>query len=220
MRAAIFDLDGTLVHSAPGLWHAVNRFLAEDHLAPLPLEQITGFIGLGLPNFVRCITQERIPNLDAAGLDAAITRFSAIYDEDPLRGCQLYDGCAATLAALADQGWRIGLCTNKPIVTAREILAKTGIADWFDTVTGGDSLPQRKPDPEPLWHTIHALGVQPQQVVYIGDSAVDALTAERAAIRFAFFTGGYSQGQVFRSDLRFDRFDSALPATFESLIRD
>lgn len=218
MQAAIFDLDGTLVHSAPGLWHAVNRFLAQDGHAPMPLEQITGYIGLGLPNFVRCVTKDRMPDLDERGLALAIERFSAIYEQDPLRDCRLYDGIPETLAALSAAGWRIGLCTNKPDAAARDILAKTGIAAQFHAITGGDTLPQRKPEPEPLLHTIRALGVSPQDVVYIGDSAVDALTAQRAGIRFAFFTGGYSQGQPITADLRFDRFGESLGTAFKDLI--
>lgn len=218
MKAAIFDLDGTLIDSAPGLWHAVNTLLAERALPPLPLHRVAGFIGHGVGSFVRGVLASAGDTPDDAALERIIETFAVIYDRDPMRDCRLYPGVEALLHALDDDGWKIGLCTNKPEATAREMLAACGIARHFAAVTGGDTLARRKPDPAPLRHTMASLGVAQGRVVFVGDSEVDAATAAGAGVPFAFHAGGYHNGAEIGAALRFDGFAPDLARAFATLL--
>ena len=218
MKAAIFDLDGTLIDSAPGLWHAVNALLAERALPPLPLQRVAGFIGHGVGNFVRGVLASAGQVLPEADLQAAVDRFTAHYNPDPMRDCHLYPGVAALLQALDREGWAIGLCTNKPEATAREMLAICSIAPLFAAVTGGDTLPQRKPDPAPLHHTMAQLAARPGQVVFVGDSSVDAATAAGAGVPFAFHAAGYHNGASIAAALHFQSFSPELSRDFAALL--
>ena len=105
-----------------------------------------------------------------------------------------YAGVAETLERLKQAGHVLALCTNKPEAPARAILRDLGMAHFFDGVVGGDTLNVKKPDPAPLLHIVGHL--ERADVLYVGDSEVDAETAQRAGIRFALFTGGYRKSPV------------------------
>lgn len=192
MRGAIvFDLDGTLIDSAGGIRVAVNKMLLELGQAPLDLATITGFIGHGLPMLVlRVIT---FLGLDPAQQDDLTAQVIAHYNADPLAETTLYPAVESTIKLLKQNGFALGICTNKPIIATQDILAKTGLEPYFDVVLGGDSLRQRKPDPAPL---IEAFKRLKSQGLYVGDSEVDAETAQRAGVDFALFTEGYRKTPI------------------------
>ena len=192
----VFDLDGTLVDSAPDLHAAANRMLAELGRPPLSLAQVTGFIGNGVPKLVeRCLQATG----GVEGLQAgALARFRRHYDASPAELTRPYPGAVAALQALRGAGRRLGVCTNKPEAPARKLLALLGMHRHFDAVVGGDSLAVQKPDPAPLCHAIAALGGDPGSALYVGDSEVDAATAENAGVAFALFTQGYRRTPVER----------------------
>ena len=197
----VFDLDGTLIHSAPDIHTACARMLQEEGIAPLDLATITSFVGNGLPHLVKLVI-EATP-LDMADHAALSQRVLDHYNAVSGDLTRPYDGVLAAVDQLAAQGHRLGVCTNKPEGPARDILHKTGL-DRFDCVIGGDSLPQRKPDPAPLLKAFQALGDGP--VLYVGDSEVDAETAHRAEVPFLLFTEGYRKAAVDTLPHR-DRFD-------------
>ncbi len=208
MSIVVFDLDGTLIDSAPDIRAAANRMLAEQGIGPLDLPTITSFIGNGLPKLV-----ERV--MDRVGLDPVLHKeltsvTLAHYNAATTELTRPYPGVVAALEALQSQGCRLALCTNKPEEPARAILHDLGLERFFNGVVGGDTLDVKKPDPEPLLHIIRGLGGA--QAVYVGDSEVDAETAVRAGIRFALFSGGYRKSPVdaIPHQHRFDDFD-ALP---------
>ena len=105
-----------------------------------------------------------------------------------------YRGVPAALDALAAAGHALGVCTNKPTEPARAVLAHVGLLDRFGVVVGGDSLPVTKPDPAPLFAALDALPPGPS--VYVGDSEVDAATAQAAGVPFLLFTEGYRKSPV------------------------
>jgi phosphoglycolate phosphatase len=192
IRAVVFDLDGTLIDSAPDLHAAANAFLAERDLGPVTLPQVRGFIGEGVPKLVaRC--------LEAAGAEApkgqqfniAVARFRAIYGDDPVRLTRPYDGVEAALGALSARGLLLGVCTNKPEGVSLDILATLGLDRHLRAVVGGDTLRRIKPHPEPLLHAIRLLGAGPQETLYVGDSGTDADAADAANVAFALYSGGY-----------------------------
>ena len=214
MRAVVFDLDGTLIDSAPDIHAAVNRMLAEVGAAPLDLARVTSFIGNGVPVLIERVQAARALPQPHGDLMA---RFLGHYNADPATLTRLYPNVRETLQALAAAGWAIGLCTNKPVGPSHEILAAFGIDGLFRAVVGGDSLAEKKPDPAPLLHAAAALGRA--RTAYVGDSEVDAETAHRAALPFALFTHGYRKTPVadLHHDALFDDF-AALPAILEALL--
>lgn len=203
-RTIVFDLDGTLVHSAPDLHAAANRMLADLGAPPLEMETLISFIGRGVAVLVkRCLAH--------AGLDAdpqdALDIFTAHYMRDLTTLTRPYPGVIDMLQTLRSRDIPLGLCTNKPEGPARDLCQALDLTQFFDVVVGGDTLAVRKPDPDPLWHCITALGGKLPDTLYVGDSETDYLTARRAGVPFAYFEGGYQRGDIagFRPDLRLDR---------------
>lgn len=193
MATLIFDLDGTLIDSAPDIHAASNTVLAEEGLAPMTLPEVRSFIGHGVPHLVACL-------LTAAGQDPAgprharlLARFTEIYEE-AVNLTLPYPGVVAALEKLAADGHRLGLCTNKPLAPARAVLRHLDLLRFFAVVHGGDSHPLKKPDPAPLLAALAALGGG--TALYIGDSEVDAECARRAGLSFALFTEGYRKAPV------------------------
>ncbi|PZR00763.1 MAG: phosphoglycolate phosphatase [Cereibacter sphaeroides] len=194
MARVIFDLDGTLVDSAPDIHASVNFLLAELGRPSMPLAMVKSFIGNGAP-----VLLDRV--LDACGFpeDAALragtlARFLEIYEANSSVLTRLYPHVVSSLSRLVEDGHSLGLCTNKPEVPARQVLEVYRLADLMGAVIGGDSLPQRKPDPAPLL-AVAAL-LPPGLILYVGDSEVDAETAERASVPFILFTEGYRKAPV------------------------
>ncbi len=185
-RAVIFDLDGTLVDSAPDIHAGVNALLAEDGLTPLSFDTVRGFIGGGVPILVtRVMRALNLPDDPARHADMA-ARFTARYEDDPGGLTRPYPGVEAALDAI---DLPLALCTNKPEGPTRALLAHLGWTHRFPVIVGGDTLPTRKPDPAPLHHTIALMGGGP--VLFVGDSEVDAETAQRAGVPLLLFTQGY-----------------------------
>ena len=189
MPAVVFDLDGTLIHSAPDIHAAVNRTLADEGADPLSLAQVAGFIGNGVPVLLQRVMAARHEAPDAARHADLVARFMRHYEADPATLTTIYPGVEAALCHLAGAGWKIGLCTNKPAAASWKILEHFGLSELFSVVIGGDSLPQRKPDPTPLLAAAAELDTDP--VLFVGDSEIDAATALAAGLRFALFTEGY-----------------------------
>ena len=186
MIRIVFDLDGTLVNSAPDIRAAANAALAGTGADPLSLSETVDFIGHGTAHFVdRMIAARDLPTSETR---AVLDRFHAAYDTATDQSV-LYPSVERALDTLAARGHRIGLCTNKPMTLTRAVLAQFGLGDRFATVIAGDSLPRRKPDPAPLLAALDALGGG--GAVYVGDSEVDAETADRAGVPFVLFTEGY-----------------------------
>jgi phosphoglycolate phosphatase len=188
--------------------------LEAEGRAPLSLAETHRFIGDGAGAFVARMRAARdLPEASQARLLAA---FLARY-ESAVTLTRVYPGVPAALAALAGAGHRLALCTNKPQGPARAVLHHLGLAGFFPTLLGGDSLPQRKPDPAPLHAALAALGAGP--ALFVGDSVVDAETARRAGVDFLLFTEGYRSVPV--ADLphraAFDRF-ADLPALVARLL--
>lgn len=193
MRAVIFDLDGTLVDSAPDIQAAANQVLAVEGLAALSLAETRSFVGAGAPVFIERMAASRLPAPDPARTAAMLEAFLDIY-ETAVALTRPYPGVMSMLEALTAADWRLGICTNKPERPARAVLAHLDLARFFRVVVGGDTLPVRKPDPAPLRRVVAKLGAS--AAVYVGDSVVDAATAAAAGVPFALFTRGYRKAPV------------------------
>ncbi len=191
--AIVFDLDGTLIHSAPDIHAAANAILAEHGKGPLDLATVTGFIGKGVPWLVKCLVRET--GLDPALEPALVEEFERRYDS-AVHLTRPYEGVPEALAALRAAGHSLAVCTNKPVSPARSVLAHLDLAGFFDHVQGGDMLSVRKPDPAPLLATLEALGVSRRAAIYVGDSETDAETARRAGLPFLIYSEGYRKTPI------------------------
>lgn len=209
MAAVIFDLDGTLVDSAADIHAAVNRLLAEEGRPGLIRAQVTAMIGNGVGVLLDRVIAAT--GLDTAQRDRLLTRFMLIYELGSATLTRAYPGVSEALSALSKAGYRLGLCTNKPLRPTLAVLQALGWQDHFASVICGDSLPTRKPDPAMLHACIAGVGGEP--VLYVGDSEVDSETAHAAGVGFLLFTEGYRKSPVeeLHPLASFDRF-SDLPA--------
>lgn len=196
IKAAIIDLDGTMLDTAGDFHVAVNRMRDELGLTPLSQETIVNFVGKGTENLIR-----RVLAVDYAEDEAAIHFPQALqaYTEHYLAingdYASLYPGVLEGLQAMREKGLRLACVTNKPVSFTLPLLAKKGLRDFFEVVYGGDSFPKKKPDPMPLLQVCRDFGLEPAQVVAIGDSSNDAQAARAAGCHVLNVPYGYNHGE-------------------------
>lgn len=196
IKAAIIDLDGTMLDTVPDFELALNAMRAEFHLAPITQAVIKPMVGKGSEKLIR----------DVLSLDFDPDRVESVYDEAmaayqrhylAINGERsvLFDGVIEGLQALRDMGLRLACVTNKPISFTTPLLAQKGLAPYFELVYGGDSLPKKKPDPLPLLQVCSDFDLPPPQVVAIGDSSNDAEAARAARCFVLTVPYGYNHGR-------------------------
>lgn len=196
VRAALIDLDGTMVDTAADLHVAVNRTRAEFSLTEITLHQVRKFIGKGSDNLVR---QSLLVDNDASTVEAnmavAMEFFKRHYAEINGQLSALYPGVIEGLQAFRRKGLRLACVTNKPSMFTEPLMAKMGLLKYFDALYSADSLPRKKPDPLPLLTACQLFGLAPHQAVAIGDSINDALAARAAGCRLLNVPYGYNHGE-------------------------
>lgn len=188
----VFDLDGTLIDSAPDIHACVNEVLGWHGTRLLTLDQVRSFIGGGVDVLWQKIIaaqelqDDRKPDYIAA--------FMTCY-QDATQLTRLFPNVVQVLETLADRGHPLGICTNKPLAVTQAILEHFGVAQMFGCVIGGDSVPERKPHPAPLRAALQGLGADPTQpkAIYVGDSEFDAACAAAVPVPFLVYTRGYRQ---------------------------
>ncbi|MCK6520109.1 phosphoglycolate phosphatase [Myxococcota bacterium] len=189
----VFDLDGTLVDSAPSIALALNKTLATVDLPPLSLHAVQGMIGEGAFTLVlRALVASGAE--DRLDVSAVCRSFLDIYRALEAEGTTAFPGADALLRALHAKGTPLGLCTNKPDAPTFQVLDHLGWTGLFRAVLGGDARPYRKPDPRHLQDVILALGGG--QAVMIGDSATDLGAAKAAGVPCVLIRHGYSVADV------------------------
>jgi phosphoglycolate phosphatase len=212
----VFDLDGTLVDSAPDLRAALNQMLRERGLPPLSLAQARRMIGDGAPALVlRALAASGAEPADATG---ALHRFLELYEADAVRLTRPYPAVPETLAALRRLGYRTAVCTNKPQQATFAVLEGLGLLALFDGIAGGDRFPVRKPDPGHLLGLIAAVGARADAAAMIGDSENDALSARAAGVPLVLMRYGYARTdpESLAADALLDHF-AELPAALGRL---
>lgn len=188
----VFDLDGTLIDSAADLAAAVNSMLGDFGCEPLPVPEVRRMIGDGVAMLVaRALAARDCRQADVA---RAAEIFMRHYASDATSLTTAFPGAAEALQALRAAGIPLAVCTNKPERITAGILDALGLAGYFTRVIGGDSLPFRKPDPRVLLTLLGAFSARPESSLLVGDSEVDAATADAAAVPFVLMKHGYRRG--------------------------
>jgi len=212
-KAVVFDLDGTLIDSAPDLKFALNRLLLNEGRRTLSLDEVIGMIGDGVPKLVERGYRATGGVPDADDLADRVAVFGRDYEINATLHTKLFPGALSAIKRLIDSDALIGLCTNKPVQATREILREFEIDGLFDAVAGGDSLSGvRKPDPRHLQLVLDDLGVTADEAVMVGDGANDIAVAKNAGVKSVAVTFGYCHGRVedLHADLMIDHFDQLI----------
>lgn len=192
----MFDLDGTLVDSVPDLAAALNKALQAMGRDPVQLDQVRDWVGNGVRVLVRRALAGSLDHeqVDDELADQALQSFMQFYSG----GHELttvYPGVIEFLDALRANHIPMAIVTNKPERFVRPILEENGLNEYFPWIVGGDTLPQQKPDPEPLLHVLRMLGVSPGRALFIGDSRNDVLAAVAAEVPCIAVSYGYNHGR-------------------------
>ncbi len=190
-RTLVFDLDGTLVDSVPDLADAARRMLARRGLAAVSDAEVTAMVGDGAAVLVRRIFARhgRVPD------EAAQGEFLADYTAHAADRTLPYPGVPEGLDRLHEAGWRLAVCTNKPVEPARQLLARLGLLERFVAITGGDSFAVRKPDPDHVRRTLALAGGVAGRAVMVGDSAHDIAAGRGAGLRTIHAAWGYGTAE-------------------------
>jgi phosphoglycolate phosphatase len=197
LRAAIVDLDGTMVDTLGDFAFALNRMLEELDLPAIDAAAIARLVGKGSEHLIRSVLAQA-----GAGetlFEAAWASYQRHYLAINGRHAVVYPGVEAGLEALRGAGLRLVCLTNKPTAFAVPLLQAKGLAGYFELVFGGDAFERKKPDPLPFVKACEALGVPPSRTLAIGDSSNDAQAARAAGCPVVLVTYGYNHGEPVRS---------------------
>jgi phosphoglycolate phosphatase len=216
--AVVFDLDGTLVDSAPDLQAHVNSLLEELGRPGLELNDVRLLVGDGARTLLR-------RGLEATGgvpagvdLDLLYARFLERYTARPADNSTVHGGVVEVLQRLGTEGLRLGVCTNKAQAPTDRLLAALGLERFFAAIVGGDAVPAKKPDPGHLRAVLERLGAAPARSVMVGDSEHDVLAARSLGVPSVLVSFGYTPvpARALGADWVIDHF-ADLPAALASL---
>ncbi len=220
-KTIIFDLDGTLVDTAPDLTNVLNHILEREGHTALDSESVRHMVGKGARNLL-------LQGMSATGvaptdvrLDQLVADFIDHYANHIADDSKPFEGAVDMLEYFASQGVRMGVCTNKPAGLSRQLLAALKLDHYFGAVLGGDSLPVRKPDPLHILKTIDTLDADPAFAVMVGDSISDINAAKAANIPVVGVSYGYTDIPVARlnPDIIIHRLADLAPA-LEQISKD
>jgi phosphoglycolate phosphatase len=202
--AILFDLDGTLVDSAPAMTRGLNEMTRRRGVPPVEVASVRRWVSLGGAAMLRgALGAQPDPLGD-------LDEFRDILRGQTADPGDLYPGVGAMLAALKQEGYRIAICTNKLEDIAVPYAAGLGIGPHLDAIVGGAPGRCLKPDPELCRMTLERLGARAHQAIFVGDSEIDAESALAAGLPFVLVTFGYPQGDIaaIPADARVDGFDA------------
>ena len=214
--AIIFDLDGTLIDSAPDIAAALNAGFAENGWPELDPRYVEMFIGNGPHRLIRDILEDRQIAHDDAAAGRAFEGYLAAYLSDPAGRTRFFDHVREDLAALRAAGIRLGICTNKNHEVTQRVLEQLGLAGMFEVAIGADAVPACKPDPGHLRSVAEAMAIEDGSWVYVGDTKVDQATAAAAGVPFYVVPWGGGAGVEVEKGFRLTRLADLLPQRWQS----
>ena len=210
----VFDLDGTLIDTAPDLAAALNHVMLGIGRPQLAPATVRGLVGHGARALIERGMAASGGQPSEPELQTLLQRFLAYYGANIANHSKPFPGVIETLADLRARQALLAVCTNKPAGLSRQLFTALGMGNQFDAVVGGDSLAVRKPDPTHVIEAIRAAGGDPARAVMVGDSAADIDAARAARVPAVAVSFGYSvtAAQALGADLVIDRFDTLIEA--------
>ncbi|GGP24287.1 phosphoglycolate phosphatase [Silvimonas amylolytica] len=204
IKAFAFDLDGTLVDSIADLARAANAARADLGLAPLTEARVASYVGDGASSLVaRTLADDHGAEFTGTALQKeAMNHFDMHYKRGLTIDTTFYPQVQITLSRLHERGFPLAIVTNKPERYTLPLLRELGVSEHFEVVVAGDTLPHKKPSPEPLLHVAARLGISPTELLMVGDSKNDVLAAQAAECPVIAVSYGYG-GQM--DDMGADR---------------
>jgi phosphoglycolate phosphatase len=210
----VFDLDGTMIDTAPDLIHAANHALEKNGMARVATRIIQPAVGYG----ARAMIRTAMESLGRQPSDEELTRmteeFVAYYAENILVDSRAFPGLVQAMDELRMGGARLAVCTNKRERLAKMLLAGLELDDYFDFIAGRDTFPVSKPDPEHILQTVRAAGGDPRRSLMVGDSSADGDAAKGAPMPFIAVSFGYGESpvDVLKPDAIIHSFAELVPA--------
>ncbi|MCA0400518.1 MAG: phosphoglycolate phosphatase [Proteobacteria bacterium] len=208
-RIVVFDLDGTLAETAPDIMASLNHLLIAEGLAPQPVEAARKLVGAGARALIDRGFRASGRILSPEELDRLFEALLVHYLDNIMVESFLYPGVPAALRNLAEDGFRLAICTNKPEPHAIALVEKLGVRNAFALVAGRETFAYCKPDPRHLTETIRVAGGDPRKAILVGDSRTDVDTARAAGIPVIGVSFGYTDVPMaeLRPDRIIDHFD-------------
>jgi len=195
----LIDVDGTLVDSVPDLAFCVDALMARLGRPAHGEAAVRNWVGNGVERLVRrALTGTLDGEPSVADFDRAYPIFDALYAENTSKRSRLYPGVKEGIAWLQANGYRLGCVTNKAARFTEPLLSDLGVADAFEIIVSGDSLPEKKPSPLPLLHAAAHFGVEPGQALMVGDSVSDVKASRAAGFSIICMSYGYNHGRDIR----------------------
>jgi phosphoglycolate phosphatase len=196
----MFDLDGTLVETAPEIFDAVNDTLRYFNMTEVTQQQVNDWIGHGTRELLiqALAFSGKVPDSTVRASDSlalSVSRFDTHYQQRCGTRSQLYPQVRETLTALREQGVKLAVVTNKEGRYTDTVLNAHNLAPLLDAVVSGDSFPAKKPDPTGVQSCLCRFGVSPERALFVGDSSIDVATARNAGVRVWMLPYGYNMGQ-------------------------
>ncbi|MBM4189941.1 MAG: phosphoglycolate phosphatase [Betaproteobacteria bacterium] len=219
VKAIMIDLDGTLLDTAEDLADAAAAMLKELALPVLELAEIKTYIGNGVSRLVkRCLTRDLHAEPDPELNTRALAIYQKHYGAHVSRKSRPFPGVIEGLQKFQHMGFKLACVTNKAEQFTLPLLRDTGLFSYFDLVLSGDSLPKKKPDPLPLLHAAQAFGIEPAEMLLIGDSLNDTQAARAAGCPVFCVPYGYNRGRPV-SELDLDAVVPSLAAAAERVVK-
>ena len=191
----LFDLDGTLVDTAPDLHNALNSVLAKIKVDPVDIALTRHWVGHGARKMISsALEQHNQGSPEEDFIEELYSEFVTCYRQDIATHSKPYCGVRLTLQHLAHKGYKLGVVTNKRYDLSELLLAEVNLLQYFQVLVGGDTASVPKPDPDPLLYACKALNTTPENALYVGDSKTDVLCAQAAACPIVLVPYGYNQG--------------------------
>jgi phosphoglycolate phosphatase len=210
----VFDLDGTLVDTAPDLIASTNHVLDHLGLPHVDAQTLRPFVGHGAKHMIERAVGPAAERLTAAEHDDLLRRYLSYYGEHIAVGSRPFEGVLPLLEAFKAEGVKLAVCTNKMERMSRLLLDTLDMSRFFAAVAGRDTLPVAKPHPDALLGTIRLAGGDRSRAIMIGDSGVDVATAKAAGVPVIGVTFGYTEAPVreFAPDAVIDHYRELEPA--------
>ncbi len=196
IKAVVIDLDGTLLDTAPDLADAAMAMAEDLGMPPITLDEVKTYIGNGVSRLVkRVLTRDMHADPDPDLFARALPLYEQHYAEWVSRKSRPFSGVVEGLHSLKEMGLRVACITNKAERFTHPLLQDTGLFPFFELILSGDSLPEKKPSPLPLLHACQVFGVEPDELLLIGDSLNDAQAARAAGCPVFCVPYGYNRGR-------------------------